>query len=117
MVIYKNKASGKSFILLRERGPKFGYFMAPETESGDICCRELEYKLFFDDPIEIRYNDDVMYSTLSKKQIEAFFSRKARIERLNAGREGIIEGAIKSAKSFIACITIIVGEFIRKRRS
>lgn len=108
MLIYKNKASKKHFLFLDDFGKDKGLFVTPPICDDKITIHPLEYELFYDDPIEIEEDDELLKGLLSNKQIEAYrvFKEKDKTRKIN----NVIRWAIETKDVDIELIKKEEGE-------
>jgi hypothetical protein len=82
MIIYKNKASGKYFIHLKDLDDKEALFVTPTYNDGEVRIKNLEFNLFHEESEEDEDEILLERSLISEKQLE-------KSKQYNLGKVGM----------------------------
>jgi hypothetical protein len=86
MIIYKNKASGKYFIHLKDLDDNEALFVTPTYGDGKVRIKNLEFNLFHEESEEDEDEIFLKRSLINEKQLEKFKQYNEDVETYKVGK-------------------------------
>jgi hypothetical protein len=103
MIVYKNLASGKSFIFLEKTGNEEGLFITPPNEKNEVAIKSLKFHLFTEEFVEDEDEKLLSSKAITKEQFLRFqqYEKDRSDEKIENARHAFEQLTSWQQKEFI----------------